>query len=220
MISHSPGCFVVPNDGFTVTTELHKGKYVYYRCSQCAKHYMREQDISDRLGDVLKGIYVPETIVHGIVESLHKDRECSQAQRQEQMSDLKHRLAALRARMDQMYEDKLDGKIDEEFWTRKMNDWREQERQLQGMLERLSSPQTPENALSAQRILELANKAYSLYFTRNHAERGQLLKTVLLNGATDGVTVTPTYRKPFDLIFQRAKNCATSAEMGQFETGS
>jgi len=22
-----------------------------------------------------------------------------------------------------MYEDKLDGKIDEEFWTRKMNDW-------------------------------------------------------------------------------------------------
>jgi site-specific DNA recombinase len=193
-------------DGFTVTTELHKGKYVYYRCSQCAKHYMREQDISDRLGDVLKGIYVPEAVVHGIVGSLQENRECSEAQRQEQLSATKHRLAALRTRMDQMYEDKLDGKVDEEFWTRKMNDWREQERQLQGVLERLSLPQTPENPLSARRILELANKAYSLYLTRNHAERGQLLKTVLLNCATDGVTVTPTYRKPFDLIFQRAKN--------------
>ena len=31
------------------------------------------------------------------------------------------------------------------------------------------------------------------------------LRTVL-GRATDGVTVTPTYRKPFDLIFQRAKN--------------
>ena len=108
--------------------------------------------------------------------------------------------------MDQTYEDKLDGKIDEEFWTRRMKDWREQERQLQGALERLSLPQAPENALSAKRILELANKAYSLYLTRNHAERGQLLKTVLLNCSTDGATLTPTYRKPFDLIFQRAKN--------------
>ena len=27
--------------------------------------------------------------------------------------------------------DKLDGKIDEEFWTRKMNEWREQERTLE-----------------------------------------------------------------------------------------
>ena len=166
---------------------------------------MREEDISDRLGDVLKGIYVPETIVHGIVEAMQKDGERSEAQRQEQLIGTKHRLAALRARMDQMYEDKLDGKIDDEFWTRKMNNWREQERQLQGAVERLRWPQTPENALSAQRILELANKAYSLYFTRNHAERGQLLKTVLLNCVTDGVTLTPTYRKPFDLIFARAK---------------
>ena len=63
------------HDGFTVTTELHKGKYVYYRCSQCTNPYMREQDISDRLGEVLKGIYVPETVVHGIVESLQKDGE-------------------------------------------------------------------------------------------------------------------------------------------------
>ncbi len=44
------------------------------------------------------------------------------------------------------------------------------------------------------------------YVARNHAERGQLLKLVLLNCATDGVSLTPTYRKPFDMIFQRAKN--------------
>ncbi|HWC15894.1 MAG TPA: hypothetical protein VG498_02735, partial [Terriglobales bacterium] len=54
--------------------------------------------------------------------------------------------------------------------------------------------------------LELANRAHFLYLTRNHAERGQLLKSVLLNCATDGLTLTPTYRKPFDLIFERAKN--------------
>ena len=54
-------------------------------------------------------------------------------------------------------------------------------------------------------VFELANKAHFLYLTRNSAERGQLLKSVLLNCATDGVSLSPTYRKPFDLIFERAK---------------
>ena len=59
---------------------------------------------------------------------------------------------------------------------------------------------------SPQRTLELANKAYSLYLTRNPQEQAQLLRIVLLNCAIDVATVHPTYRKPFDLIFSRAKN--------------
>jgi site-specific DNA recombinase len=41
-------------DGCTVTAELQKRKYVYYRCSggrgKCSLPYMREQDVSDRNG--------------------------------------------------------------------------------------------------------------------------------------------------------------------------
>ena len=108
--------------------------------------------------------------------------------------------------MDKMYEDKLDGKIDEQFWSRKISEWRQQERELEGAAESLSTPVPENHVLTTERILELANRAHFLYLTRNHAERGQLLKMVLLNCATDGVNVRPTYRKPFDLIFQRAKN--------------
>jgi hypothetical protein len=65
---------------------------------------------------------------------------------------------------------------------------------------------TQGNVLTVERIFELANKAHFLYLTRNSAERGQLLKSVLLNCSTDGVSLSPVYRKPFDLIFQRARN--------------
>ena len=41
---------------------------------------------------------------------------------------------------------------------------------------------------------------------RNKPAERQLLKSVLLNCATDGISVSPTYGKPFDLIFERAKN--------------
>jgi hypothetical protein len=49
------------------------------------------------------------------------------------------------------------------------------------------------------------NKAHFLYLTRNAADRGQLLKSVVLKCATDGISLAPSYRKPFDLIFERAK---------------
>jgi site-specific DNA recombinase len=204
------GLLTCAHDGCTVTTELQKGKYVYYRCShgrgKCELPYMCEQDVSDRLSELLKQIYVSETIAHTIVDSLQSDLNRSEQKRQEQIVTLRQRLAALRTRMNQLYEDKLDGKITEEFWARKQTEYSDQERSLETALSSLNRPITPERVLTVARTFELAQKAHSLYLTRNHAERGQLLKTVLLNCATDDVSLWPTYRKPFDLIFQRAKN--------------
>jgi hypothetical protein len=69
----------------------------------------------------------------------------------------------------------------------------------------LSYVDASDRALSAQRILELANKAYLLYETRKPAEQAQLLKLILWNCSIDAVSLTPAYRKPFDMIFERAK---------------
>jgi hypothetical protein len=64
---------------------------------------------------------------------------------------------------------------------------------------------------SIEKIFELAQRAHSLYLTRKTEEQAQLLKKVVLNYETDGVSLYPTYRKPFDLIFKRAKNEEWSA---------
>jgi site-specific DNA recombinase len=204
------GLLKCAHDGCTVTAERQKGKYVYYRCShgrgKCSLPYMREQEVSDRMGEMLKDIYVPETVAETIVASLSSDSARADAERQKRMDATQQRLAALRTRMDQMYEDKLDGKIDDAFWARKMNEWREQEHRLESELSRFKVEATADNALTAKYIFELANQAHFLYLTRNHTERGQLLKRVLLNCDTDGVTLWPIYRYPYDLISARAKN--------------
>ena len=149
------GLLTCAHDGCTVTTELQKGKYVYYRCShgrgKCSLPYMREQDVSDRLGELLKQIYVPETIARTIVDSLHADVNKSNAERQQvQVAALKQRLAALRTRMDALYEDKLDGKITEEFWTRKQAEYSDQERSIETALSSLSRPITADRVLNVQ----------------------------------------------------------------------
>jgi site-specific DNA recombinase len=197
--------------GCTVTAELKKGRYVYYRCSfgkgKCALPYMPEPSVSEKLGDVLKGIYIPEQAVSSVVESIRGDSDGAEKRRQEELVRLQQRLAVLRTRKEKMYEDKLDARIDEEFWQRKNTEFCEQEVTLASELEKLSSPVcSDQRALTAKKILELAHKAHFLYLTRNAAERAQLLKMVLSNCSTDGASFTPTYRKPFDAIFERAKN--------------
>jgi hypothetical protein len=66
-------------------------------------------------------------------------------------------------------------------------------------------PPKGNRVLTATRTLELANVAYSLYVTEKPAEQAELLKNVLLNCSIDAVSISPVYRKPFDMIFERSK---------------
>jgi hypothetical protein len=84
-------------------------------------------------------------------------------------------------------------------------DWQQEEMRLEGLLVALQAPLEPERLLDAERALELANKAHSLYERQPCEDKGKLLKIVLSNCSTDGVTLWPVYRKPFDLIFNRVK---------------
>src|SRR5205085_8282239 len=127
--------------------------------------------------------------------------ESTKKQQQEQ---LQQRLAGVRRRIDQTYIDKLDGKISEHFWQRKTAEWQLDEQQILMAMQGLEAA-NPDMLLTAKRALELANKAYFLYVTQIPAEQAKLLKMVASNCRFDGVSLYPAYKKPFDLIFERAK---------------
>jgi hypothetical protein len=80
-----------------------------------------------------------------------------------------------------------------------------EEQQVKMAMQGLSNAETGDRALDAQRILELANKAYSLYVSQDSTEKAKLLRMLFLNCLVDAVSVTPTYRKPFDMIVKRAQ---------------
>ena len=197
-------------DKCAITAEFKKNRYTYYRCTgyrgKCDLPRFREADLGDRLAFTLRNIHIPDDVLIQLEQSLLADKGREEAIRKEQGERLRQRLSAVRQRLDKAYLDKLDGKITEEFWSRKSAEWLSDEEQH--VLSALQSLQqaTPERMLDATRALELANKAYFLYLRQEPTEKAKLLKVVLLNYGIDGVTVYPTYRKPFDLIFARAKN--------------
>lgn len=196
-------------DGCTLTGDVQKQKYVYYRCTgyrgKCELPRFREEDLAKRLGEPLRAIQVPQKIVAQIVATLREDQAGAANGIEVQRSRFEQRLTSIRNRIDQAYSDKLDGTIPLDFWTRKTAEWRAEEQQVTMALEGLKYANLSDRAVSAQKIFELANNAYSLYVSQNSTEQAKLLKMVLSNCSVSDVSLTPTYRKPFDMIFQRAQ---------------
>ncbi len=203
------GLLKCAHDGCAITAERKKEKYTYCRCTgfrgKCELPYLREEELSGRLADILKDIYVPDDVISGIQDSIIRDQNRAQSELRKFREKLQERLRAVRRRIEQAYADKLDGKISENFWLRKNAEWQLEERQIDAELAQSGAP-NGERVLNAKRILELANKAYFLYLAQKPAEQAKLLKVVLSNCAIDAVSLYPTYRKPFDIIFRRAES--------------
>ena len=202
------GLLTCVNDGCALTGDVQKEKYVYYRCTghrgKCDLPRFREESMAERLREPLKGIQVPPEVASRIVAVLRDDQREAVRNVGGERSRLEVRLAEIRRRMDALYSDKLDGKIPEDFWERKMTDFRMEEQQTKMSMQGLAQAQTGDRALDAQRIFELANKAESLYISQNSTEKAKLLRMIFSNFSVGAVSVTATYRKPFDLIFKRA----------------
>jgi site-specific DNA recombinase len=197
------------HDGCLVTAEIKKERYVYYRCTghrgKCDLPYIREEALGDRLGQILKNIHIPDAILAQLLEHLRTDKGGQEARIREEEARLQRRLSQIQGRLDQAYLDKLDGKISEEFWLAKSEAWRQEEGQVLLAIQALKHS-SPDKFLDAKKILELANKAHFLYLRQSHKEKAKLLNIVLSNCKIDAASLYPTYRKPFDLIFAKAKN--------------
>ncbi len=196
-------------DDCMITAEIKKQKYTYYHCTgykgKCSMPYLREEELGARLGQTLQDIHIPDDALAQLQKSLGDAEKNVRQDKKQQQERLQQRLTAVRRHIDQAYLDKLDGKISEDFWRRKTSEWQQEEQQIQMAMQGLDQA-SADQLLNAKSALELANKAYFLYVTQTPAEQAKLLKLVLSNCKTDGISLFPTYRKPFDVIFERAKS--------------
>lgn len=204
------GMLTCAHDNCTITGELKKHKYVYYRCTghrgPCELPRFREQEIAEKLGHVVKDVYIPAEVVESINSSLQRVNVQTRTQAAQERVRLIRELQTLHTRMDAAYTDKLDGRISDEFWKRKQADWETGEFRIKSRISGQEGGNGENNLLSISRILELAHNAHSLYVTQKPAEQAELLRKVLLNCSIDAVSLYLTYGEHFDLILDRAKN--------------
>jgi site-specific DNA recombinase len=107
--------------GCSLVGEIKKGRYVYYHCSgnkgKCPEPYTREEDFEERFAELLKGLSLDGEILDWVTEALRQSHGDEKKYHDEATTRLQAEYKRLQARIEVMYVEKLDGKIDAAFYV-------------------------------------------------------------------------------------------------------
>lgn len=189
--------------GGTMTGEEQKG-HVYYHCtartrSGCRVPYAREDAIDSAIAQALTNLRFDDEIFSWIKLALKQSKKDERQYREQQLTRLRQEVTKFQNRLDKLYEDKLDDLISPEDYQRRANDFRKQMDIAMGKIDAHMKADQAYAELGVE-LLELSQNIGPAYLTRSQAEKRKLVGIVFSNCVWNSGQITPSYRKPFDLI--------------------
>ncbi len=189
--------------GCTLTAEIKKGRFVYYHCTghkgKCPERYAREEEVARQFGNALRAIRMDDEVLKWVVTALKESHGDERRHHDEAIARLQRQCQRLQTRLDAMYVDKLDGKVSQDFFDCKNDEWRTEQADI---LREIEKHQNANRYYLDEgiRLLELSQKAASLYEKQEMKEKRRILDFVFSNSSWKDGRLIPSYRKPFDML--------------------
>ncbi len=189
--------------GCLVSPELKKGKYVYYSCTNakgiCHRDYINETNFLNEVTHYFDEISLSEEVIQEITQYLKGIYESEGKFYQEQKARLRKEQDQIQQRISKMYDDRYDGKIDEIFFEKKLQEYKAREREIVQEMERhVNADESFHN--TANMVLSLARRSREIFESSEVEEKRQLLNFVFQNLELRDKKLSLTLREPFKII--------------------
>ncbi len=189
--------------GCAMVAERKKHRYTYYHCTghkgRCGEKYVKEEELSRQFGEALLALQLDPEVLTWLKEALHASMKDERGYHGEAIQKLQQDYQRLQERLDALYVDKLDGKVEEGTYLRLSERWRGEQEDLRRSLERHEKANRSYIDSGVQ-LLELASKARTLYDQQSVLDRRRLLNYLFSNSFWREGHLTVTFRQPFDII--------------------
>jgi hypothetical protein len=189
--------------GCSIVGESKKERYIYYHCTgyrgRCAEPYVREEVLERQFSDLLGRLSFDDEALEWVREALHASHADETREHEGAIERLQIEHKRLQNRLDVMYVDKLDGKIDATLYERMSASWREAQTRCLREIERHQSA-NKSYMREGVRLLELARNARNLFEKQEPREKRRLLNFLVSNCSWKVGELTTTLRQPFDLL--------------------
>jgi site-specific DNA recombinase len=189
--------------GCAMVGEIKKGRYVYYHCTgykgKCPEPYTREEVLEEKFTGVLKGISFSDEVLGWVRQAVRESHRDERQFHDDAIAKLQREHRRLQDRIDAMYEDKLDGRIGNDFFDARAEEMRAEQARI--MRDTEAHQAANRNYIEeGVQLLELAHHAHVLFESQPAQEKRKLLNFVLSNCTWRGGELTAKYRQPFDVL--------------------
>jgi len=138
---------------------------------KCPEPYAREEVIERQFAELLKGLHLESTVLTWVTKALRESQRDEKRFHEQALARLQAEHDQLDRCLEEMYLDKLDGRISAAFYDRKSAEWRAEQEGLQAVIE--DHRQASRTYIDAGvRLLELASRAHELFLKRGSAKNG------------------------------------------------
>ena len=197
--------------GCTITPETTKG-HIYYSCTNYHRFhkkriYVKEQELLKPVYEILKNIQLSDDKIKEITEDLRKSNEAKNYFHEQSLRALRKEYDQIEDRISKMFDLRLDdSSITKDMFNKKLKEYKEKQTELNEEIARYD--QADENYyITANTVLNLAQKAYEIFQSSEVAEKRQLLNFLLQNPELNGRKLVFKLKTPFDTVLQ-ANECS------------
>jgi hypothetical protein len=125
------------------------------------------------------------------------------------LDELNKRYDRILQRLDQLYDDKLDGTITEDFYQRKAKQHSDEKEEIASAIQRHSNANIKYYELGIN-LYELSQRSKEIYLKASKEERRQLLNLALNKLQLNNGKLIYTFSKPFELLSEAIKETNSS----------
>ena len=169
--------------GCQLTAELKKGKYIYYHCTgkrggTCKSDLIREEKLDEVFLNLIDKLPNPEDgLFEELKQAIVEIRKLKSDYEETSTEEIMKQINRIQKRLDNLYTDKLDGNITQEYWEEKHNAWFREKEDLINKLHTLNN--TARTFEEGSNLLENFCKYARQEFLQANAKKKQAILKML-----------------------------------------
>jgi site-specific DNA recombinase len=203
--------------GCSLVGELKKGRYVYYHCTgyrgKCPEPYTREEKLTDLFAGQLRALVIPPAVLEWLRETVVASDVTERAARAQTLRRYQMELDRLQTRLDVLYDDRLDGRIDVSTYDKKAEEIRGNQQLVRTKITQCESAELAP-ATEVVDLMSLTSRASELFERQSASEQRRLLRLVVREAIWQNGELRTCFREPFEQL--QLSNSVTTTKDGQF----
>lgn len=209
-------------EGF-ITWETAKG-YIYGHCNHyrnCSQRvWVKEPDIEKQLVEKLSQLEIKSPrLAEWLRKALKESHKDEITYHSSSVGDISKQHYLIKQRLDKLYDEKLDGKISEDFYQTKFKQYSDELKTTDKAIEKHSNASLKYFELGIN-LYELSQKATEIYYKADVDQRRLLLRMVFQDLTMNEGLISYKLTKPFQILYDAIQITNSSKMMKTEENGA